>query len=309
MSKDISYLLDRKSLRNKPLELRRICEKIFYKGKGLRSKLVSILGSFLLIDKREILFLSRIIEYIHNSSLLHDDFIDHSRVRRDRTTAWLEFSPSQAVLAGDYLLAQVNIYLARAKNLNLVQKTAEAICELAEGEFLQRELAPFADKNLKKRDRVSELKTASLFKWCLQAPFICKNRNEPQLYVLLDRIGFFMGVLFQRSDDLMDFSIRNKDKKPYFSDIRQKYFNSFACFLLKDSSTYKESKLKRIRSISSLLKLFPEFESKVQSFDQMNEKIIKKAEKNIEKLQFFLKKDEKKLIQQLKEWVYFLYWR
>ena len=95
--------------------------------------------------------MSRIIEYIHNSSLLHDDFIDRSKIRRSGKTAWLEFSPAQAVLAGDYLLAKVNIYLAERENSKLIQKTAEAICQLAEGEFLQRQLLPFRDKALKKK--------------------------------------------------------------------------------------------------------------------------------------------------------------
>ena len=216
MSGDLSYLLDQKDLKKQPLELRKICENIFYKGKGLRSKLVSLVGSHIQLTEKKILFLSRIIEYIHNSSLLHDDFIDHSRIRRNHQTAWLEFSPSQAVLAGDYLLAKVNIQLAHAKNLKLLKKTAQAICQLAEGEFLQRELLSFKNTDLKKRDKVGELKTGSLFKWCLQAPFLFKKREDLKIHHLLDRIGYHLGILFQRSDDLMDFSIRNQDKKPFF---------------------------------------------------------------------------------------------
>lgn len=309
MSKDLSYLLDKKDLKKQPYELRRICEIIFYKGKGIRSQLVSLLGSFLHLSEKEILFLSRIIEYIHNSSLLHDDFIDHSRIRRNQKTAWLEFSPSQAVLAGDYLLAKVNIYLAREKNLTLVQKTAEAICQLAEGEFLQRELIPFQNKNLKKRDKISELKTASLFKWCLQAPFIYKKRREPELHQLLDSIGFYLGLLFQRSDDLMDFSVRNQDKKPYLSDIRQKHFNSFACFLLKDSSLRKERMFREVKSIPAVYKLFPDFSEKVKAFDETNSRIIKKTGVILEQLRPFLKKQERPLIAHLQKWVYFFYWR
>ena len=309
MSKDLSYLLDREDLKKRPLELRRICKKIFYKGKGLRSQLVSLVGSSLHLSEKEILFLSRIVEYIHNSSLLHDDFIDHSRIRRNRKTAWLEFSPSQAVLAGDYLLAKVNIYLAHEGNLTLVQKTAEAICQLAEGEFLQRKLIPFRDKDLKKRDKVSELKTASLFKWCLQAPFLYKKRQNPKLHQLLNRIGFQIGLLFQRSDDLMDFSVRNQEKKPYLSDIQQKHFNSFACFLLKDSSLQKEKQLKKIQSVSAVYELFPNFEKKIQAFDQIHSKIIKQTKRNIEKLKPFLKKQEMALMIHLQEWIYFFYWR
>ncbi len=303
------YLLDQKDLSKQPAELKKICEAIFHKGKGIRSQLTSLVGAALNCNQREILFLSRIVEYIHNSSLLHDDFIDHSRIRRSRKTAWLEFSPAQAVLAGDYLLAKVNSHLADEKNLQLIQKTATAICQLAEGEFLQRELFGFQDKDLKKRDKVSELKTASLFKWCLQAPFIYKKRRGLKLYQLLDRIGFRLGLLFQRSDDLMDFSVRNRDKKPYFSDIRQRHFNSFACFLLKDSSPQKEENLKKIRSVSALLKLFPDFEKKVKAFDQINTRLIKETEKDLKKLELLLKRKERALSAVLREWAYFFYWR
>lgn len=309
MSGDLSYLLDRKDLKNQPLELKKIYETIFSKGKGLRSQLVSLVGSFIGLSKKDQLFLSRIIEYIHNSSLLHDDFIDHSSTRRSRKTAWLEFSPPQAVLAGDYLLAKVNIYLANEGNLILTQQTANAICQLAEGEFLQRELIPFQDKNLEKRDKVSALKTASLFKWCLKAPFIYKKRQEAELYPLLDKIGDYIGILFQRSDDLMDFAVRNKDKKPYLSDIQQKHFNSFACFLLKDSSIQKEKELSQARSVSAVSKLFPDFNEKVKMFDQINLKIIKKTKKRLTDLQTFLKKREQALIPELKEWIDLIYWR
>ena len=306
---NLSVLLDKRDLNRQPLELKRICEKIFDKGKGIRSQLVSLTGCFLALNKKETLFLSRIIEYIHNSSLLHDDFIDHSAIRRSKKAAWLEFSPSQAVLAGDYLLAKVNIYLAQAGNLPLIEKTAEAICHLAKGEFLQKELTPFRDKDIQKRDHVSLFKTASLFKWCLQAPFIYKGRREPKLYKILDQIARSMGLLFQRSDDLMDFSVRNKDKKPYLSDIQQKHFNSFACFLLQGESLYKEQRLKKASSVSAVYKLFPDFKDQVQAFDQLNSKIIKKTIQDLKKLKSFLKPKEKPLIAFLQKWVYFFYWR
>lgn len=309
MLENLTYLLDQKDLKTQPFELKEICEKIFCEGKGLRSRLVSLVGSSICLNRKEQLFLSQIVEYIHNSSLLHDDFIDHSKIRRNRKTAWLEFSPSQAVLAGDYLLAKVNFYLAQEKNLALIKKTAESICQLAEGEFLQRELLFFKDKNLKKRDRVGELKTGSLFKWCLQAPFIYKKRTDLKLYQLLDSIGFHMGLLFQRSDDLMDFSIRNKDRKPYLSDIRQKHFNSFACFLLKGSSLHKEKKFRKVKSISAVYKLFPDFENKVKAFDKINSQIITKTDKKLKALKPFLKKQERSLIANLQEWPYLFYWR
>ena len=270
---------------------------------------MTLVGEHLQLSQKKIQLLSRIIEYIHNSSLLHDDFIDHSKIRRNKKTAWLEFSPSQAVLAGDYLLAKVNIFLVQEKNLKLLEATATAICQLAEGEFLQRELFLFKDKNLKKRDKVSDLKTACLFKWCLKAPFLLKQRKDQKLGLLLDRIGSQLGLLFQRSDDLIDFSVRNQDKKPFLSDLKQKYYNSFSCFLLKGASSQKEKKFQKIKKLSDVYKLFPDFKEQVSAFDVMNAKIIQQSQKEIAKLQPLLKKREQNLIGELKKLPTLLYWR
>ena len=309
MIKKLPDLLDRKDLQKQPLELTKICEKIFYKGKKLRAHLVYLVGQSIGLNKKENIFLSRIIEYIHNSSLLHDDLIDQSKIRRQNKTAWFEFSPSQAVLAGDYLLAKVNIYLAKEKNLSLIEKTATAICELAKGEFLQREIQPFKNISLIQTNKINSLKTASLFKWCLQAPFIYKNRCHLKIEKILNQIGLSMGLLFQRADDLIDFNIRNKDNKNYLVDIKERHFNSFACFLLKNSSPQQKKKLQTAKSLSSIHKTFPDFKSKVKAFDEINLELIKKTEQNLQKLALFLTKKEQKLLPPLKEWTHFLYWR
>ena len=302
-------LLDIKDLKKQPLELKKICESIFYNGKGLRPQLVALVGQSLGLTKKEILFLSRLIEYIHNSSLLHDDFIDHTKKRHQKTAAWFKYSPSQAVLAGDYLLAKVNIYLAQEGNLNLLKKTAQVICELAEGEFLQRQFLSFKNKNLKQRDRVSDLKTASLFKWCLQAPFICQNRNHQKLHKALEKLSHHLGLLFQRSDDLIDFNIRNQYKKPYLVDLQEGYFNSFACFLLKGSSFKQEQKLIKAKSLTDIHKAFPEFKDKLKAFDLLNKKSIKKGEQILKEIQSLIDKKEHKLIPALKKQLSFFYWR
>ena len=308
-SSQLKDLLDIKDLKKQPLELKKICESIFYNGKGLRPQLVSLVGESIGLTKNSILFLSRLIEYIHNSSLLHDDFIDHTKKRHQNTAAWFKYSPSQAVLAGDYLLAKVNIYLAQEANLNLLQKTAQVICELAEGEFLQRQLLNFKSKKLKQRSSVSDLKTASLFKWCLQAPFIYQNRNSKKLHKALEKLSHHLGLLFQRSDDLIDFNIRNQHKKPYLVDLKEGYFNSFACFLLKGASAQQEKKLIKAQSLSDIHKAFPDFKAQLQAFDALNKGIIKKAEKTLQEIQSLIDKKEYKLIPALKEQLSFFYWR
>lgn len=309
MQTGLKDLLDRESLKRQPQELRQICRIIFSRGKSLRAGLVFLIGSRLCLRKKEIFPLCRIVEYIHNSSLLHDDFIDQSLFRRRRQAAWSEFSPAQAVLAGDYLLSQVNLYLAQIGSLPLLKLTAETLISLARGEFIQREGMPFRETRLKKTDEVSEAKTGSLFKWCLRAPFVFQGREEPKLHQILNKAGALFGLLFQRSDDLLDFAVRNPEGKPVLSDLRQSYFNSFACHLLEGGGEAKKTALKSCRSMGAVRRAFPQFQEKLQAFDRQNMKIISKAEKEAGKLKAFLKAGETGLLEDLKRVPSSLYWR
>ena len=311
MNKPLSSLLNKQDLKNEPKELQIITHELFSRGKGLRSRLVSCLSSHLSLKKEDLKFLCRIVEGIHNSSLLHDDFIDGSFRRRGELAAWHKFSPTQAVLAGDFILARINLflceYLSQGGELRLLHKTSLAICDLARGEFLQRQLIPFKSLDLKKLDQVSELKTGSLFKWCLEAPFLSKKRSDPKLLKVLDRLGFYMGVLFQRSDDLLDFGFIKSNKK-VLQDIKQKHFNSFACFLLQKKPS-KKSKLKRVKSLKELSILFPDLKDIKEEFDDLNKGIIKKAKKEAANLKPFLSEKEQLIILEIQAWMELLYFR
>lgn len=293
-------LLDLKSLARKPEELRELVEALFSKGKGVRCRLIHLMGKYVKLKPSERKFLCRIVEYVHSSSLLHDDFIDHSRIRRNHITAWLEFSPEQAVLAGDYLLAQVGVYLAKEGNMELLRITSETIMALVEGEFLQRELIRDQKENASNVEKVGRLKTAGLFKWSLRAPFIYRKRKDPKLHQLLDRIGSSIGILFQRSDDLLDFSLRGGEDKDVFTDLRQNYFNSFACFLAEKRGASFSWKLKKVRNFKGFSSLIPNYKEEVAAFDKVNQLFIEKAKQDIEKLEPYLKSKEKGLIEELK---------
>ena len=306
---EISPLLDIQNLADKPKDLSTLCKKLFASGKSIRSRLIRLICKHLHLKEEETTILCRIVEYVHNSSILHDDLIDHSSVRRRQKAAWVEFSPAQAVLAGDYLLAQVNIYLAEKGNLPLLRLTAESIVSLVKGEFLQREIIRKQTENLKNTNEVNNLKTASLFKWSFKAPFLWNNRKEPQLFTLLDQIGHKCGILFQRSDDLLDFSVRNKEKKSILLDLKQNYFNSFSCFLVSGKSRNFKTKFRKAKTLSDIDRLIPDFKNQLTNFDKLNKKLIKETERDIERLSPFLKKSEQPLIEDLKSVPSLLYWR
>ena len=153
-------------------------DDLFSGGKGFRAKLVHLFAVRLKLNERSEQLLGQTIEFIHNASLLHDDLVDRSHLRRGKTAAWLRFTPEYAVLAGDYLLARVMVNLSSFGNIKLVQYTAQMISDLLEGEWLQDSLVGDFDVDLSQLDRVHNLKTASLFKWCLRAPFIAQERYD-----------------------------------------------------------------------------------------------------------------------------------
>lgn len=118
-------------------KLNRLYDDLFAGGKGFRAKLIRMMAAHLKIEAKVELLLSQTIEFIHNASLLHDDLIDRSNLRRGKTAAWLKYTPEYAVLAGDYLLARVMVNLSSHGNIKLVQYTAQVISDLLEGEWLQ----------------------------------------------------------------------------------------------------------------------------------------------------------------------------
>jgi octaprenyl-diphosphate synthase len=160
-------------------KLNQLYDDLFEGGKGFRSLLTQKVSGPLGIEADTVKLLCQTIEFIHNASLLHDDLIDRSNLRRGKTTAWLKYTPEYAVLAGDYLLARVMANLSSHGNIELVQITSQTISELLEGEWIQDSLVGDFNLTLDQLTDVHSLKTASLFRWCLYAPFVAKKNNTP----------------------------------------------------------------------------------------------------------------------------------
>lgn len=293
-------------------KLNTLYDDLFNGGKGFRGKLIALMGKHLQTPARTEQLLAQTIEFIHNASLLHDDLVDRSPLRRGKTTAWLKFTPEYAVLAGDYLLARVMVNLSGFGNIRLVHYTAEMISDLLEGEWLQDSLVKDFSVDLSQLDRVHNLKTASLFKWCLRAPFVALERYEPQLHTTLQEMGTLLGQLFQRSDDLLDFDIRNYEKKAVLGDLKSGYLNSFAAFATGRFSGSEREALKSIKTLEEFYQFLggkEKFDEKVAEFDKANEFLIQLYKHHLKTLGTFLNESEKGLLKDLEPLTELLYWR
>lgn len=259
--------------------LRHIYDDLFVGGKKMRARLVQSLGHCLLLTDEQKHLLSQSVEFTHNASLLHDDFLDRASLRRGKTVAWKKYSPEFAVLAGDYLLARVMVSLSRYGSLKLVSYTAQVVSELLEGEWLQNTFENCTNVSLEDISQVDYLKTGSLFRWCLLTPFMLSLPEWEKVKTPLEKMGSILGTLFQRSDDLLDFDVRNHENKALLTDLKHGYLNSFSAFALSQLSGEKNTVREKIfscKTMEDIYKLIPQnqWTELIKKFDLMNEKLM-----------------------------------
>lgn len=293
-------------------KLSKLYDDLFSGGKGFRAKLIRMMASNLSLDGRVEHLLAQTIEFIHNASLLHDDLVDRSQLRRGKTAAWTKYTPEYAVLAGDYLLARVMVNLSSHGNIHLVQYTAQVIGDLLEGEWLQDSVVGDFFVTLEQLDRIHNLKTASLFKWCIRAPFIAQERYNEDLHRTLEEMGTLLGQLFQRSDDLLDYDVRNDEGKAILGDLKSGYLNSFGAFLCKGKSRQEIDQIVKSYDLESFYQNLGgknQFDQKLLEFDEMNKNLIRTYDHHLERLKMHLKPGEEKLIDHLRPLTEILYWR
>jgi octaprenyl-diphosphate synthase len=294
-------------------KLNLLYDDLFSLGKGFRSRMVREVATPLGIKPETQQLLAQTIEFIHNASLLHDDLVDRSQLRRGKPAAWTKYTPEYAVLAGDYLLARVMVNLSSFGNIKLVHYTAQMISDLLEGEWLQDSVVGDHFVTIEQLDRIHNLKTGSLFKWCLRAPFMSLGREKSTLHQTLEEMGTILGQLFQRSDDLLDYDIRNDEGKAILGDLKSGYLNSFGAFCCQGLSREQIEKLVKSQSLMEFKNSLggeKVFDEKLKSFDQINSKMISLYQHHLERLETkHLGESEKSVLKFLKSLTDLLYWR
>jgi octaprenyl-diphosphate synthase len=174
-------------------------------GKRMRPALLLLVARALGCKTAEPQLLAAVMEFIHTATLLHDDVVDHSDLRRGRRTANAQWGNAAAVLSGDFLYSrsfQMMVDCGRMPVMRLMADTTNAI---AEGEVLQLINAGDPDVDEARYLRVIELKTAVLFRAAAQAGAICAEAT-PELEQAMARYGHDLGMAFQLIDDVLDYT-------------------------------------------------------------------------------------------------------
>ncbi len=216
-------------------------------GKQLRPAIVLLLARATMIDQ-EITprhrRLAEITEMIHTASLVHDDVVDESELRRGVSTVHSRFGNRVAVLAGDFLFAQASWYLANLDNLAVVKLLSEVIMDLAEGE-IQQGLNRFnSNLSLEEYLEKSYYKTASLIANSAKATGLISG-VEPEIAENLYNYGRYIGLAFQIVDDILDFTASTEVLgKPAGSDLKSGNLTAPALFALAEKP-YLEGLIER----------------------------------------------------------------
>jgi octaprenyl-diphosphate synthase len=149
--------------------------------------------------------LAAVVEFIHTATLLHDDVVDASELRRGQPTANALFGNAASVLVGDFLYSRAFQMMVEVDSMRVMQVLAEATNVIAEGEVLQLMNCHNADVDEQNYLQVIRYKTAKLFEAATRLGAIL-GRATPALEHALAHYGMHLGTAFQLIDDVLDYS-------------------------------------------------------------------------------------------------------
>ncbi|MFC3668548.1 polyprenyl synthetase family protein [Uliginosibacterium paludis] len=174
-------------------------------GKRLRPALLLYVANALGYQGGHHHELAAVVEFIHTATLLHDDVVDESDLRRGRSTANAMFGNAAAVLVGDFLYSRAFQMMVGVGNMQIMQVLADATNIIAEGEVLQLLNVHNADVSVEDYLRVIHYKTATLFEASARIGAILGGQDLAGQERLAS-FGRHLGTAFQIVDDVLDYS-------------------------------------------------------------------------------------------------------
>ena len=172
-------------------------------GKRLRPILALLAGKITRYQPEHVDF-ATVIEFIHTATLLHDDVVDVSELRRGKPTANAHWNNASSVLVGDFIYSRAFQILVKLKNMHIMAMMADVTNQIAEGEVLQLVKAGDIHCTMDEYLQVISDKTAILFSAAMKGSAIISHANEQQQSALAT-YGHNLGVAFQLADDVLDY--------------------------------------------------------------------------------------------------------
>jgi octaprenyl-diphosphate synthase len=179
-------------------------------GKRLRPLLTVLAARALGIDNQQHHTLAAIIEFIHTATLLHDDVVDESTMRRGRETANEVFGNQASVLVGDFLYTRSFQMMVSLERMRVMKILSDATNVIAEGEVLQLMNCNDPDTSEKSYMQVIYSKTARLFEAATLLAAVLTDQS-PKIELAMQDYGKYLGTAFQLVDDIMDYVADSED--------------------------------------------------------------------------------------------------
>jgi octaprenyl-diphosphate synthase len=196
----------RERLNSDVVLIRTIGEHIIQSGgKRMRPALLLLMARALGYEGQQHHLLAAVVEFIHTSTLLHDDVVDESDLRRGRSTANALFGNAASVLVGDYLYSRSFEMMVEADSMRVMQVLSQATTVIAEGEVLQLLNVHDPDVSLERYMQVVRYKTAKLFEAAAQVGAIAAGASAAHEQAAA-AYGRHLGTAFQLIDDALDYS-------------------------------------------------------------------------------------------------------
>jgi len=173
-------------------------------GKRIRPMIAVLAAKALSYEGDKHIKVAALIEFIHTATLLHDDVVDESDMRRGKATAIAAFGNAASVLVGDFIYTRAFQMMTDLESLPVLALMAKAVNVIAEGEVQQLINCNDPDITEESYLQVIYSKTARLFEAASQASAMLAGGNSEQIAALQD-YGRYLGTAFQLIDDLLDY--------------------------------------------------------------------------------------------------------
>jgi octaprenyl-diphosphate synthase len=174
-------------------------------GKRMRPMLTVLSANALAYQGNQHIDIAAIIEFIHTATLLHDDVVDESNMRRGRETANALFGNSASVLVGDFLYTRSFQMMTKLNNMQIMNILSDATNIVAEGEVLQLMNCNDASTTEANYMQVIYCKTAKLFEAATRLAAVIAKTDKKTQQAMAD-YGKYLGTAFQLVDDIMDYT-------------------------------------------------------------------------------------------------------
>jgi octaprenyl-diphosphate synthase len=179
-------------------------------GKRLRPILAILSARALGYQGQDHTMAAAFIEFIHTATLLHDDVVDESDMRRGKATANAAFGNAASVLVGDFIYTRSFQMMTELNSMKILKLMSEAVNVIAEGEVQQLMNCNDPETTEDNYMQVIYSKTARLFEAATQIGAILNNAS-PEVELALQNYGKYLGTAFQLIDDVMDYTADGKE--------------------------------------------------------------------------------------------------